>query len=118
MADFTYCSTWSGIVYVAFLVDAFSRRIVGCKTVGDCFDNAVARAHSGGMASRSEASPCGLMGRSLDWQGGRVAVLVGSDQIASNASEVAFTWEVRLARQHLTIEWQSSVLLPRVPRSR
>ena len=27
MADFTYCSTWSGIVYVAFVVDAFSRRI-------------------------------------------------------------------------------------------
>ena len=31
MANFTYCSTWSGIVYVAFVVDAFSRRIVGWK---------------------------------------------------------------------------------------
>jgi transposase InsO family protein len=31
MADFTYCSTWSGIVYVAFVVDVFSRRIVGWK---------------------------------------------------------------------------------------
>jgi putative transposase len=29
--DFTYCSTWSGIVYVAFVVDVFSRRIVGWK---------------------------------------------------------------------------------------
>ena len=27
----TYCSTWSGIVYVAFIVDVFSRRIVGWK---------------------------------------------------------------------------------------
>jgi len=27
----TYCSTWSGIVYVAFVVDMFSRRIVGWK---------------------------------------------------------------------------------------
>jgi putative transposase len=26
VADFTYCSTWSGIVYVAFIVDVFSRR--------------------------------------------------------------------------------------------
>ena len=27
----TYCSTWSGIVYVSFVVDVFSRRIVGWK---------------------------------------------------------------------------------------
>jgi transposase InsO family protein len=31
VADFTYCSTWSGIVYVAFVIDIFSRRIVGWK---------------------------------------------------------------------------------------
>ncbi|MGH9165433.1 MAG: IS3 family transposase [Acidimicrobiales bacterium] len=31
IADYTYCSTWSGIVYVAFVVDVFSRRIVGWK---------------------------------------------------------------------------------------
>ena len=31
VADFTYCSTWSGVVYVAFVVDVFSRRVVGCK---------------------------------------------------------------------------------------
>ncbi len=31
VADFTYCSTWSGIVYAAFVIDVFSRRIVGWK---------------------------------------------------------------------------------------
>ena len=31
VADFTYCSTWTGIVYVAFVIDVFSRRIVGWK---------------------------------------------------------------------------------------
>ena len=31
VADFTYCSTWSGIVYVAFVTNVFSRRIVGWK---------------------------------------------------------------------------------------
>ena len=30
MADFTYCRTWAGFVYVAFIVDVFSQRIVGC----------------------------------------------------------------------------------------
>jgi putative transposase len=29
VADFTYVGTWSGIVYVSFVVDTFSRRIVG-----------------------------------------------------------------------------------------
>ena len=31
VCDFTYCSTWSGIVYVAFVIDVFSRRLVGWK---------------------------------------------------------------------------------------
>jgi putative transposase len=31
VSDFTYVITWSGVVYVAFVIDAFSRRIVGCK---------------------------------------------------------------------------------------
>ncbi len=29
VADFTHVATWSGVVYVAFVVDIFSRRIVG-----------------------------------------------------------------------------------------
>ncbi len=29
--DFTYVSTWSGFVYVAFVVDVFARRIVGWR---------------------------------------------------------------------------------------
>jgi len=32
VADFTYCSTWSGMVYVAFVIDAYSRRILGWRT--------------------------------------------------------------------------------------
>jgi transposase InsO family protein len=29
VADFTYCRTWAGFVYVAFIIDVFSRKIVG-----------------------------------------------------------------------------------------
>lgn len=29
MVDFTYVSTWQGWLYVAFVTDAFARRIVG-----------------------------------------------------------------------------------------
>jgi len=31
VADFTYVATWSGMVYVAFVIDVFSRRIVGWR---------------------------------------------------------------------------------------
>jgi putative transposase len=31
VADFTYVATWSGMVYVAFVFDVFSRRIVGWR---------------------------------------------------------------------------------------
>ena len=31
MADLTYVWTWSGFVYTAFIIDAFSRRIVGWR---------------------------------------------------------------------------------------
>jgi len=31
VSDFTYVSTWAGFVYVAFVIDAFARRIVGWR---------------------------------------------------------------------------------------
>ena len=31
VCDFTYVATWSGFVYVAFVIDAYSRRIVGWR---------------------------------------------------------------------------------------
>jgi putative transposase len=31
LADFTYVATWTGFVYVAFIIDAFARRIVGWR---------------------------------------------------------------------------------------
>jgi hypothetical protein len=34
VSDFTYVATWSGFVYVAFVVDAYARRIVGCASAG------------------------------------------------------------------------------------
>ena len=32
LSDFTYVATWQGFVYVAFVIDAFARRIVGWRT--------------------------------------------------------------------------------------
>ena len=32
VADLTYVSTWAGWVYVAFVIDAYARRILGCAS--------------------------------------------------------------------------------------
>lgn len=34
LSDFTYVATWQGFVYVAFVIDAFARRIVGWREAG------------------------------------------------------------------------------------
>ena len=31
VSDFTYVATWAGFVYVAFVIDAYARRIVGWR---------------------------------------------------------------------------------------
>ena len=31
VSDFTYCSTWQGMVYVAFVIDVYARKIVGWR---------------------------------------------------------------------------------------
>jgi putative transposase len=38
VSDFTYVATWKGFVYVAFVIDAYARRIVGWRvsTLGAC----------------------------------------------------------------------------------
>jgi putative transposase len=49
VADFTYCPTWTGMVYVAFVFDVFSRRILGWRVttrmttplVLDCLEQAI-----------------------------------------------------------------------------
>jgi putative transposase len=55
VADFTYCSTWSGIVYVAFVVDVFARRIVGWKAARNMYTSIVLDALS--MAAWIQQSP-------------------------------------------------------------
>ena len=31
VSDFTYVATWTGFVYVAFVIDAYARKIVGWR---------------------------------------------------------------------------------------
>ena len=49
LADFTSVATWSGFVYVAFVIDAFARRIVGWR---------VSRTAHAGSCSMLWSKPC------------------------------------------------------------
>jgi transposase InsO family protein len=63
VADFTYVATWAGFVYVAFVIDVFSRAIVGWRVsrsmrsdlVLDALEQALhARPHSDGLIHHSD----------------------------------------------------------------
>jgi putative transposase len=65
LSDFTYVATWQGFVYVAFVIDAFARRIVGWRVsrtahasfVLDALEQALhdrRPAHRGGLIHHSD----------------------------------------------------------------
>ncbi|MGI8397510.1 IS3 family transposase [Agrobacterium deltaense] len=65
LSDFTYVATWQGFVYVAFVIDAFARRIVGWRAsrtaqagfVLDALDQALhdrRPVHRGGLIHHSD----------------------------------------------------------------
>jgi putative transposase len=65
LSDFTYVSTWSGMVYVAFIIDAYARRIVGWRVsrtahasfVLDALEQALHQrrpVHKGGLVHHSD----------------------------------------------------------------
>jgi transposase InsO family protein len=65
LSDFTYVATWQGFVYVAFVIDAFARRIVGWRAsrtahagfVLDALDQALhdrRPVHRGGLVHHSD----------------------------------------------------------------
>lgn len=53
VADFTYVATWSGFVYVAFVVDVFARRIVGWRVAKSMRTDLVLDALEQALWSRS-----------------------------------------------------------------
>ena len=83
VSDFTYVATWAGFVYVAFVIDAYARRIVGWRMsrtahagfVLDALEQALhARrpVHRGGLIHHSDRGSQGEFNRSsqhvqFDW---------------------------------------------------
>ena len=73
VADFTYCSTWGGVVYVAFIIDVFSRRLVGrpsrsmtASLVVDALEMAIYARNKGGLAGLIHHNDRGVQGE-FNW---------------------------------------------------
>jgi len=61
VSDFTYVSTWQGFVYVAFIIDVFSRYIVGWKVSRSARTDFVLDALEQALYARRPASHGGLI---------------------------------------------------------
>ena len=79
VADFTYCPTWDGMVYVAFVIDAFSRRITGWQAATTMTTALVLDALEHAMWTRARDGVADLAG------------LVHHHDAGSQYSSIAFT---------------------------
>ena len=61
LSDFTYVSTWSGFVYVAFVIDAYARRIVGWRVSRTAHAGFVLDALEQALHERRPAHKAGLV---------------------------------------------------------
>ena len=61
VSDFTYVATWSGFVYVAFVIDVFARRIVGWRVSSSLRTDFVLDALEQAIYARGGARPAGLV---------------------------------------------------------
>ena len=61
LADFTYVATWAGFVYVAFVIDAYARRIVGWRASRTAHADLVLDALEQALHDRRPANRSGLV---------------------------------------------------------
>jgi transposase InsO family protein len=61
LSDFTYVSTWTGFVYVAFVIDAYARRIVGWRVSRTAHTRFVLDALEQALHERRPAHRAGLV---------------------------------------------------------
>ena len=79
VADFTYVPTWMGFVYVAFVIDAYSRRILGWRAARSMTTDLVLDAIEHAFFTRAQDGTTSLRG------------LIAHSDAGSQYTSVAFT---------------------------
>jgi putative transposase len=83
VADFTYVATWRGFVYVAFVIDVFSRRIVGWRVAASLRTDFVLDALEQAVCERGAATLAGLVHHSD--HGTQYVSMRYTDRLADNS---------------------------------
>ena len=102
LSDFTYVATWAGFVYVAFVIDAYARRIVGWRVsrtahasfVLDALEQALHERrpqHRGGLVHHSDRGSQGGFNRSSQRS---VSLMAATGQGLQRASSIRVPFEV------------------------
>ena len=85
VADFTYVRTWAGFAYVAFVIDVFSRMILGWKADTSMRAHLVTDTLDMAVWSRGRAGACDLAGLIHHTDPGVAIRLLGADRAAGRA---------------------------------
>jgi transposase InsO family protein len=85
VSDFTYVATWAGFVYVAFVVDAYARRIVGWRVSRTAHAGFVLDALEQALHERRPVQGSGLVHHSD--RGGQYLALRYTDRLAEAGIE-------------------------------
>ena len=87
VADLTYVATWSGFAYTAFIIDAFSRRIVGWRVAAThCVAELALDALEMAIWARAGADLTGLVHHSD--RGGQYVAIRYTERLADEARHV------------------------------
>ena len=86
VSDFTYVSTWAGFVYVAFVIDAYARRIVGWRVSRTAHAGFVLDALEQALHERRPVHRVGLVHHSDRGSPGRNQAVVATGLLADRRS--------------------------------
>lgn len=115
MADFTYVATWAGFVYVAFVIDVFSRYIVGWRVSSSLRTDLVLDALEQALYSRRESeglihhSDCGTQFLSV-----RYTERLAEAGIAASVGSVGDSYDNALAESVIGL-YKTEVIRRRGP---
>jgi putative transposase len=83
VADFTYVVTWSGTVYVAFVLDAHSRRILGWRAATSMTTELVLDALEQALWTRAHAGVTDLSGLVCHHDAGSITSIAFTERLAA-----------------------------------
>jgi transposase InsO family protein len=100
VSDFTYVATWAGFVYVAFVIDAYARRIVGWRVSRTAEAGFVLDALEQALHARAPAKGGGLIhhsDRGSQYLSIRYSERLGEAGIAPSVGSVGDSYDNALA---------------------